>query len=128
MDSIHKLEELEIDPIYSSQLLGILVSGYPAIPISEDNANWKEREDGCLEHFLCSHVIKDNGIVYNEIGYVFFEPNSNKGILDKKYSRKSIELPCEGISLEPIYLRLNYKLSEKSLEEQIKEYTDVSQS
>lgn len=119
-ESLQKLEELEIDPMYSTQLLSVLASGYPVVTLSEDNANWKMDNEGNLVHFLCKHVIKRNGQVFNTLGYVFFEPNSDRGFTDKNFSMKPLTLPCPATALNPTYLQLHYKLEEKSLEEQVK--------
>lgn len=125
VDSISKMKELNINPIYSTKLLGILVSGYPVIPLTEENAKWKKLDNGDEVHFLCENVIKRNGHVYNKFGYIYFEPDSDRGITDDKYSLRPLELPCQPDMLEPLYLRLDYKLSEKSLADQIKEHTNA---
>lgn len=125
VDSITKLEELEIDPMYSTQLLSVLVSGYPVIMLSEENAKWKMDEEGNLVHFLCKHVIKKDGKVYNKLGYIFFEPESDKGFNDKIYSLKPLTLPCPATALNPTYLQLKYKLKDKSLKEQVQTLLDA---
>lgn len=128
MDSLDKLDELGIDWMYSTQLLSVLASGYPVVTLTEDNADWKMNETGDLEHFLCKHVIKRNGQVFNTLGYVFFEPNSDRGFTDKTYSLKKLTLPCPATALNPTYLQLKHKLDEKSLEEQIKTLVDYKQA
>ena len=128
VDSLNKLEELQIDPMYSTQLLSVLASGYPVVTLTEDNAKWKMNETGDLEHFLCKHVIKRNGQIFNTLGYVFFEPESDRGFTDKTYSMKKLELPCPATALNPVYLQLKYKLNEKSLEDQVKTLIDYKQA
>lgn len=127
-DALNELEELQIDPMYSTQLLSVLASGYPVITLTEDNAKWKMNKNGDLEHFLCKYVIKRNGQVYNSLGYVFFEPNSEKGFADKTYSLKKLELPCSAVELNPAYLQLKYKVADKSLAEQVKTLYDYKQA
>jgi len=126
-DALNELEELQIDPMYSTQLLSVLASGYPVITLTEDNAKWKMNENGDLEHFLCKHVIKRNGQVYNSLGYVFFEPNSERGFTDKNYSLKKLELPCSAVALNPSYLQLKYKVKDKPLEKQIETLYEYKQ-
>lgn len=124
-DSLQELEDLQIDPMYSTQLLAVFASGYPVITLSEENAKWKMDKDGNLVHFLCKHVIKKEGKVYNKLGYIFFEPNSDKGFTDEVYSLKPLSLPCSATALNPTYLQLKHKVSEKSLEAQIKTLLDA---
>lgn len=124
-DSLQELEDLQIDPMYSTQLLAVFASGYPVITLSEENAKWKMDKDGNLVHFLCKYVIKREGRVYNKLGYIFFEPNSDKGFTDEIYSLKPLSLPCPATALNPIYLQLKYKLSEKSLQAQVKTLLDA---
>lgn len=127
-DALDELEELQIDPMYSTQLLSVLASGYPVITLTEDNAKWKKNESGDLEHFLCKHVIKRDGQVYNTLGYVFFEPNSERGFTDKFYSLKKLELPCSAVALNPTYLQLKHKIEDKSLAEQVKTLYEYKQA
>lgn len=128
MDSLDKLDELEIDKMYSTQLLSVLASDYPVITLTEDNAKWKLNEAGDYEHFLCKHIIKRNGQVFNTFGYVFFEPNSDRGFTDRNYSLKKLELPCPATALNPVYLQLKYSLGEKPLEEQVQTLIDYKQA
>lgn len=124
-DSLNELEELQIDPMYSTQLLSVLASGYSVITLTEDNAKWKMDKDGNLVHFLCKYVIKKDGKVYNKLGYVFFEPDSDKGFVDDLYSLKPLTLPCLATELNPTYLQLRYKVEDKSLKEQVKTLLDA---
>jgi len=124
-DALNELEELQIDPMYSTQLLSVLASGYPVISLTEDNAQWKMDKDGNLVHFLCKYVIKKEGKVYNKLGYVFFEPNSDKGFVDGLYSLKPLTLPCMATELNPTYLQLRYKIEDKPLKDQVQTLLDA---
>lgn len=124
-DALNELEELQIDPMYSTQLLSVLASGYPVITLTEDNAKWKMDKDGNLVHFLCKYVIKKDGKVYNKLGYVFFEPDSDKGFVDELYSLKPLTLPCMATELNPTYLQLRYKIEDKPLKDQVQTLLDA---
>ena len=64
VDSLQKLEDLNIDFSYSAQLLSVLASGYPVVVLTEDNAKWEMGKKGDLVHWLCDFVIKQNDKIY----------------------------------------------------------------
>lgn len=93
------------------------LANYKLVTEVEDNPD--DWDDNGQHKYISSVFKRDDGTCYYLYGTYFVEPCSDNFFFNGKYSRTNITFPLKPSDLETKYIRLHYKIEDKSIADQL---------